>query len=88
MVAPFRGFLLVSAAAFLFAGCSFTEDALWPSLTGEDPSGSSEQVIIPASEEELRSEAVYADEAAPIRTQPITQATSPPPANIRIRLNI
>ncbi len=78
MVAPFRGFLLVSAAAFLFAGCSFTEDALWPSLTGEDPAGPSEQVIIPASEEELRSEAVYADEAAPIRTQPITQASYEP----------
>ncbi len=78
MVAPFRGFLLVSAAALLFAGCSLTEDALWPSLTGEDPSGSGEQVVIPASEEEIRSEAVYADEAAPIRAQPITQASYEP----------
>ncbi|MPY71093.1 MAG: hypothetical protein GEU92_13515 [Alphaproteobacteria bacterium] len=28
--------LVISAAAFL-AGCSFTTDALWPSLSGEDP---------------------------------------------------
>ena len=76
MVAPFRGFLLVSAAAFLFAGCSFTEDALWPSLTGEDPSGSGEQVIIAASEAEMRDEAIYADDA--LRAQQITQASYEP----------
>ena len=76
MVAPFRGFLLVSAAAFLFAGCSFTEDALWPSLTGEDPSSSGEQVIIAASEAEMRDEAIYADDA--LRAQQITQASYEP----------
>ena len=32
MVAPFRGFILVSAAAFVVSACSFAEDALWPSL--------------------------------------------------------
>ncbi|PPR20998.1 MAG: hypothetical protein CFH39_01987 [Alphaproteobacteria bacterium MarineAlpha10_Bin2] len=70
VVAPVRGFILVSAAAILLAACSFTEDALWPSLTGEAPSGSGEQVMIPASEAELRDEAVYGDASS----QPITRA--------------
>ena len=75
MVAPFRELILVSAAAFLLAACSFTEDALWPSLTGEAPSGSGEEVYIPASQEEIRDEAAYSETAAPVRPQPITQAS-------------
>ncbi len=75
MVAPFRGLIFVSAAAFLLAACSFTEDALWPSLTGEAPSGSGEEVYIPASQEEIRDEAAYSETAAPVRPQPITQAS-------------
>jgi hypothetical protein len=34
--------LVISAAAFL-AGCSFTTDALWPSLSGEDPKANGQQ---------------------------------------------
>lgn len=37
--AKFRTFLV--GAAILLPGCSFTEDALLPSLTGEDPAGKS-----------------------------------------------
>ncbi|MDP6476043.1 MAG: hypothetical protein QF894_14165 [Alphaproteobacteria bacterium] len=78
MVAPFRGIVLVSAAAFLLAACSFAEDALWPSLTGEAPSGSGEEVYIPASQEEIRDEASYAETAAPVSPRPITQASYEP----------
>ena len=78
MVAPFRGFFLVSAAAILLAACSFTEDALWPSLTGEEPSGAAERVVIPASEEEMRDQAVYADNAAPLRAEPIRKVSYEP----------
>lgn len=78
MVAPFRGFILVSAAAFVVSACSFAEDALWPSLTGEEPSVATEQVIIPASQDEMRDEAVYTDDSAPIRAQPITNASYEP----------
>lgn len=38
--AKFRTFLV--GAAILLPGCSFTEDALLPSLTGEDPAGKSQ----------------------------------------------
>ena len=31
----------VIGAVLLLPACSFTEDALWPSLTGEDPQGES-----------------------------------------------
>ena len=78
VVAPFRGIVLVSAAAFLLAACSFAEDALWPSLTGEAPSGSGEEVYIPASQEEIRDEASYAETAAPVSPRPITQASYEP----------
>lgn len=36
----FKGFCVVVLGAALFLpACSFTEEALWPSLTGEDPAG-------------------------------------------------
>jgi hypothetical protein len=73
--APFKGFILVSAAALLFTACSVTDDALWPSLTGEDPAGSGEQVAIPASEAELRDEAIYAESSATMRSQPVSQVS-------------
>jgi hypothetical protein len=60
------------------AACSFAEDALWPSLTGEAPSGSGEEVYIPASQEEIRDEASYAETAAPVSPRPITQASYEP----------
>ncbi|MDP6603798.1 MAG: hypothetical protein QGG17_06355 [Rhodospirillales bacterium] len=33
----------LASAALFAAGCTFTEEALWPSLTGEEPSGGSAQ---------------------------------------------
>ena len=59
---------LASAAVFA-AGCSFTEDALWPSLTGEDPSGAPVQEAAPAP----------AALPAPARA-PVQQAQRPVPA--------
>ncbi|MHA1598156.1 MAG: hypothetical protein ACTSV1_05485, partial [Alphaproteobacteria bacterium] len=51
-----RGFsglrALAVGSALLLPACSFTEEALWPSLTGEDPAGapasSTEQATAPA----------------------------------------
>lgn len=40
-----------AGAALLLAGCEFTDDALIPSLTGDDPAGS-ERIEIPASSAE------------------------------------
>ncbi|MCP5368338.1 MAG: hypothetical protein H6907_10695 [Hyphomicrobiales bacterium] len=34
--------------AFLVSACSFTEETLWPSLTGEDPAGADQQAQAPA----------------------------------------
>jgi len=35
--ATVRGWLTALGVVFLLASCSFSEDALWPSLTGDDP---------------------------------------------------
>lgn len=42
--------LLISGA--LLAGCSMASDALWPSLTGQDPKGTNGRTNIPASQAE------------------------------------
>lgn len=44
--------LSIFLAGALLGGCSFASDALWPSLTGEDPKGSGQQTAIPASRAE------------------------------------
>lgn len=67
MIAPYKNLILSSLVAFALASCSLSEDVLWPSLTGEDPSGSGEKIIIPASQEEMRDEAAYSD-VAPKKT--------------------
>ncbi|NQU57336.1 MAG: hypothetical protein HQ513_08875 [Rhodospirillales bacterium] len=56
----------VIAAVLLLPACSFTEDALWPSLTGEDPQGA------PATEQGNQQQA----QAAPASTM----ATAPAPS--------
>lgn len=45
-------YVIVFSAASAIAGCSFTSEALWPSLTGERPSGSlkQSQTPLPASQ--------------------------------------
>jgi hypothetical protein len=35
--------ILAISSALIVSACSFSEDSLWPSLTGEDPAGSTEQ---------------------------------------------
>ena len=36
-----RFWVVMAGAAFLLSSCGFAEDVLWPSLTGEEPSGAS-----------------------------------------------
>lgn len=55
--------------AVLLPACSFTEDALWPSLTGEDPAGGTEQT----------QEAQSGDQMAAAGTAPVV-APAPTPA--------
>ena len=43
-----RRWLGVVGVAMLLVGCSFGSDALWPSLTGEDPSGAAPPPAAPA----------------------------------------
>ena len=45
-----RSFAILVAAGALLGGCSVASDALWPSLTGEDPAGN--QTNIPPSQAE------------------------------------
>ena len=40
----------VLGAMLLLPACSFTEDALWPSLTGEDPAGASTEQAAPTQQ--------------------------------------
>lgn len=50
----------VLGAALLLSGCSFAPDSLWPSLTGDEPSGkSAERVLIPPSQAELNKQPTY-----------------------------
>jgi hypothetical protein len=58
-MAGFKALAGLSAAAILLAGCS----TLWPSLTGEDPSGEEERVEIPASAAEANVDPVYGEVA-------------------------
>lgn len=84
-MAPIRALAGISAVVILLAGCSFAEESLWPSLTGDSPAGTSEQVIIPASEAEQQSEAMYAEaapEAAPAQTTARVSHDSDPYAEI------
>jgi hypothetical protein len=73
-MAVIRTQVLAVTAAALLAGCSFTTDALWPSLTGEDPKGSAkpaqasaqpQQVQIPPSQGERMGQPVMSPVGAP-----------------------
>ena len=54
-MASFRQITLVSAAGLLLAGCSLND--LWPSLTGDEPSG--QQIVIAASETEAADDIIF-----------------------------
>lgn len=58
-MAGFKALAGISAAAILLAGCS----TLWPSLTGEDPSGPEARVEIPAAAAESNVDPVYGEVA-------------------------
>ena len=60
-----RAFLL--AALLLLGGCSFSDDVLWPSLTGEDPADGSAQTSTNGNMEPVA------------QTQPSGYASAPPP---------
>jgi len=62
---------LLVGSALLLPACSFTDDSLWPSLTGEDPAGEPKQTA-----EAPKAPAPKA--AAPAAAQP-AQATRQPP---------
>ena len=63
----------VLGAAILLSGCSFASDSLWPSLTGDDPSGKSpkrisvppSQISIPPSQAELNNQPTFSGPLPP-----------------------
>ena len=77
MIASFKRVIVVSITLLFVAACSFTEDTLWPALTGDDPAGSGEVVSIAASPEELDDEAIYVDEV-PATSTDFAQASYEP----------
>jgi hypothetical protein len=72
-MALIRTHAMIIGTAALLAGCSFSTDALWPSLTGEDPKGenaraaqpSGQQVQIPPSAGELSGQPTMTGAAPP-----------------------
>jgi hypothetical protein len=71
----YRAFVL--GAALLLPACSFTEEALWPSLTGEDPAGQA------SASGGQSTQAAAADagtvSAVPQQEAPISQVSGQPP---------
>ena len=64
---------LVLGAALLLPACSFSEEALWPSLTGEDPAGGQSQ----PAQQVAAPEAAAPAQPAPARTSTRTVAQAP-----------
>jgi hypothetical protein len=76
----------VVASAILLAGCSFDGDSLWPSLTGDEPTGQpAARVDIPPSQEERAAGPAYGQTAptmmpmqpAPMQPMPMQMAAAP-----------
>ena len=65
---------IIVVAAFALAGCEFTDDSLWPSLTGEEPAG-------PAAKARPAPASAPGMAQAPARPAPADRpgTTSPPP---------
>ncbi len=66
----------VIGAVLLLPACSFTEDALWPSLTGEDPQGT------PAATQSEQEAQAPAPAAAPATPQPVLGTTNFQPEGV------
>ena len=60
-------------ALFLLPACGFTENTLWPSLTGEDPVGAKPQAAQP------RQPTPASAKASAATSQPVIVAQNPPP---------
>ena len=68
----------VLGAAILLSGCSFAPDSLWPSLTGDEPSGKSpERISISPSRAELNKQPTF---SAPPRLGDSARVMTPLPA--------
>ena len=64
------------SAVLLLPACSFTEEALWPSLTGEDPQGA------PATTQSQQPEQTPATEMAQAPAQPVLGTTNFQPEGV------
>ena len=60
-----RPLIAALSAAFLLGGCSFSNDVLWPSLTGEEPAGATVQYEIPPSPAEQSAQPTLLPTASP-----------------------
>lgn len=70
---------LVLGAALLLPACSFTEEALWPSLTGEDPSGRASASGGQSTQAAAADPGAGAVSAMPQQEAPISQVSNQPP---------
>jgi hypothetical protein len=73
-----RTLAIVIGAGFGLAACSFAADALWPSLSGEEPSGRNTQQAQPARQSAPAPQA--ARQPPPPPPAPAASAPPPPPA--------
>ncbi|NQV84354.1 MAG: hypothetical protein HQ494_11095 [Rhodospirillales bacterium] len=72
--------IFLAGAILTVSACSFTEDSLWPSLTGESPAASTApaQASKPAASSQARSSAPVARQT-PGSAQSVIVAANPPP---------
>ena len=63
---------LVMCSAAMAAGCSFTSEALWPSLTGGEPAGRTQKAAPPPQQVQI------APSPGERAAQPVVQAAAPP----------
>lgn len=71
----------VAAATLLIGGCSYSDDTLWPSLTGGDPSGNPSAQAAPAAPGPAGTGAVTTASAPPLGTtlyQPVPVSSAEP----------
>ncbi|MDA1090247.1 MAG: hypothetical protein O3A85_08050 [Proteobacteria bacterium] len=67
--------LFVVGTIFFVSACSFTENSLWPSLTGESPTAGNQQVANPATAQSAQK----TQASGPTGGQPVIVAQNPPP---------
>jgi len=67
---------LALGAILLLSACSFTDDSLWPSLTGDDPAGKAEA---PPQGQAQGTAQAEAQSQAPAQAAPVTVAGGQPP---------